>query len=162
ASARLRPLRSWSDASGAALPIAGRSSACARGAVNAAAVPSATTSMTALMRGTLLTSRRRAPRRAAAVGLRQMTAGRAAAAVGGLRVADRHLPVAERHRLAQVLRHRARVRFVTGAARAPLLGAVDVQEVQVQIAVAEAGDGRRPLDPGEIRLVAGEAQLVVL
>src|SRR5262249_31597561 len=110
----------------------------------------------------LLTSRQRLARGAAAVGLGQVAAGRALAAVSGLRVADGHLPVAERHGLAQVLRHRARMRFVTGAARAALLGPVDVEEMQVQIAVAESGDGGRALDFREIGLVTGEAQLIVL
>src|SRR5574341_671268 len=71
-----------------------------------------------------------------------VAAGSAAAARLRLLVVRRDLPPPERHRLPDLLRPLRGVGLVARPARASLVGAIDVDEVEVLLTVAEVGQLR--------------------
>ena len=92
-----------------------------------------------------------------------MAAGVAGPARFGLLEVDREHPTAgpERYLVADVLGIAAGVRLVTGPAGASLGAFVDVQEVQVLIAVAEICQLGRVRIEDDLAVMAREAQRVV-
>lgn len=88
-----------------------------------------------------------------------MTTDHAGAAGSGLRQIDRITPGPEGHLVANMLGLIAGMGIMTGRAD-PAFLAVDMEKMEVVVAVPETGKGGGALRPGDITIVAAEAKIV--
>jgi len=91
-----------------------------------------------------------------------VTAGETLSAVLILDETDRQVPFGERHRVAYMLGVVGGMGVVACPAGPPLYRLVDMDEMEVLVAVPEAGQGRGPLHARQRLFVAHEAELVIV